>query len=121
MPARSLILLLVAVSVRAASRMHKEILESQRYPEAVFMPDRVDGKLPAQDQSQIDVHGIFKIHGADHELTLHFQVERAGGQHIASTHFMIPYVEWGMKNPSNFLLKVDKTVDMDIKTALNER
>jgi polyisoprenoid-binding protein YceI len=121
MPARSLILLLVAVSVLAARRMHKEILESQRYPEAVFMPDRVDGKLPAQDQSQIDVHGIFKIHGADHELTLHFQVERAGGQHIVSTHFMIPYVEWGMKNPSNFLLKVDRTVDIDIKTTLNER
>jgi hypothetical protein len=30
---------------------------------------------------------------------------------------MIPYVEWGMKNPINFLLKVDKTIDMDIKTT----
>ena len=101
------------------SRMHQEILESQRYPEATFIPDHLDGKLAPQGQSEIDVHGVFKIHGADHELTLHFQVGQAGGQYGASTHFVIPYVQWGMKNPSNFLLKVDKTVDMDIKTTIN--
>lgn len=98
-------------------RMHREILESQRYPEATFTPDHVNGKLAAEGQSQMDVHGIFKIHGSDHELTLHFQVERADAQYTASTHFVIPYVQWGMKNPSNFVLKVDKTVDLDIKTT----
>ncbi len=98
-------------------RMHKDVLESQKYPEAVFTPDRVDGKLPADGQGQIDVHGVFKIHGADHDLTLHLQVERAGVQYAVSTHFQIPYVQWGMKDPSNFLLKVDKTVEMEIKTS----
>jgi polyisoprenoid-binding protein YceI len=101
------------------SRMHKEILESQRYPEAIYTPDHVDGKLAPQGRSQMDVHGVFKVHGVNHEMTLHIQVEQAGGQYTASTHFVIPYVQWGMKNPSNFLLKVDKTVDMDIKTTIN--
>jgi polyisoprenoid-binding protein YceI len=101
-------------------RMHKDILESRRYPEAAFTPDRVDGKLAPEGPSQIDMHGVFKIHGADHELTLHFQVEHtAAGQYSASTHFVIPYVQWGMKDPSNLLLKVDKTVDVDIKTTIN--
>jgi polyisoprenoid-binding protein YceI len=100
-------------------RMHKEILESQRYPEAIYTPDHVDGKLAPQGRSQMDVHGVFKVHGVNHEMTLHIQVEQAGGQYTASTHFVIPYVQWGMKNPSNFLLKVDKTVDMDIKTTIN--
>jgi polyisoprenoid-binding protein YceI len=84
-------------------------VESQRYPEASFTPDRVDGKLASQGPSEIDVHGVFRIHGADHEVTLRFQVDRTGDRFTASTHFMIPYLEWGMKNPSNFLLKVDKT------------
>jgi polyisoprenoid-binding protein YceI len=101
-------------------RMHKEILESQRYPEAVFNPDRMDGKLAPQGSSQIDVYGVFKIHGADHRLTLHFDVRREADRYTAAAHFVIPYVEWGMKNPSNFLLKVEKTVDMDIKTILYE-
>jgi polyisoprenoid-binding protein YceI len=101
-------------------RMHKEILESRRYPEATFKPDHFDGKLVPDGESQIDVHGLFNIHGADHELTLHFQVRRIGNQLTASTHFTIPYVQWGMKDPSNFMLKVDKIVDIDIKTALND-
>jgi polyisoprenoid-binding protein YceI len=101
------------------SRMHKEILESQRYPEATFIPDHVNGKLAQQGSSQMDVHGVFKLHGVDHELTLHVQAGKAGGQYTASTHFVIPYVQWGIRNPSNFLLKVDKTVDMDIKTTIN--
>ena len=96
-------------------RMLKEILESQRYPEATFTPDHVEGKLAPDEPSQVDVHGLFNIHGADHELTLHFQVE----QSIASAHFTIPYVQWGIKDPSNFLLKVDKTVEMDIKTIVH--
>jgi polyisoprenoid-binding protein YceI len=76
--------------------MHKEILESQRYPEAVFTPDHVDGHIAPLGDSQIDLHGTFRIHGADHELTLHFQVQASEGQYTASTHFVIPYVQWGM-------------------------
>lgn len=91
--------------------MHKQILENQRFPEATFTPDHVDGKY--------DVHGVLKIHGSSHELTLHFQVDRAGDQYIASTHFVIPYVQWGIKDPSNFLLKVAKTVEVDIKTTID--
>ncbi|MBZ5608945.1 MAG: YceI family protein [Acidobacteriia bacterium] len=99
-------------------RMHKEILESQKYPEAVFVPDNVQGRLETEGESQLDVHGVFKIHGADHELTLHLLVDaQGGGRYTASTHFFIPYVKWGMKNPSNFFLKVDDTVAMDIKAS----
>ena len=50
-------------------RMHKDILESGRYPEIVFTPDRVDGAIAPQGVSQIQVHGVFRIHGAEHEIT----------------------------------------------------
>jgi polyisoprenoid-binding protein YceI len=95
-------------------RMQKEILESQKYPEAVFSPDHVDGPL---GQPEVDVHGKINIHGADHELTLHFKVTAEDGQYAVSTHFTIPYVQWGMKNPSNFFLKVGDKVEMDVKAS----
>jgi polyisoprenoid-binding protein YceI len=95
-------------------RMHKEILESQQYPEAVFTPDHLDGQVAPQGESQVDVHGTFRIHGAGHEMVLHFVVQAGGNQFSASTHFTLPYVNWGMKNPSNFLLKVDDKLEMDI-------
>jgi polyisoprenoid-binding protein YceI len=100
-------------------RMHKDILQSMRFPDASFVPDRVDGKLPAEGDAQMDVHGLLHLHGAGHELTLHFQVQRAGSEFIASTRFMIPYVEWGLKDPSSFLLKVQKAVEIDIQTTIH--
>lgn len=98
-------------------RMHKEILESARYPEAVFIADRVSGELTPRGESQLDVHGNFQIHGASHEMTLHFRATVNGSEVAASTGFVIPYVQWGIKNPSNFLLRVSDKVEMSIKTT----
>jgi polyisoprenoid-binding protein YceI len=99
-------------------RMHKEILETKKYPEAVFIPDQVKGQVEAAAPSAIDVHGILKIHGQDHELTLRFDMLPDGNRYAASTHFTIPYIHWGMKNPSNFLLKVDPNVEVEVKANL---
>ena len=96
-------------------RMLREILESQKYPEAVFTPDHVEGKLAS---SVMDVHGMFKIHGAGHEFSMHFEVKPDGNNYTASTRFTIPYVQWGMKSPSNFLLKVDDKVTVDVRAGV---
>jgi len=98
-------------------RMHKEILESARYPDAVFTPDHVSGELAPRGESQLDLHGNFQIHGAGHELTLHFRAEVKNSEVAGSTGFLIPYVQWGMKNPSNFLLRVSDKVEMSIQAA----
>ena len=98
-------------------RMHKEVLESTRYPEAVFTPDRVSGELASSGESQLDVHGAFQIHGASHEMTFHFRAEVKAGEVVTSTGFVIPYVQWGMKKPNNFLLKVSDKVDMNIQAT----
>ena len=98
-------------------RMHKEILESAKYPEIVFAPDRVDGAVAPQGASQIQVHGMFRIHGAAHEITIPVQVQMNNGQASAKTNFAIPYVKWGMKNPSTFLLHVSDKVEIEAATG----
>ena len=95
-------------------RMHKNILESERYPEIVFMPDGVSGKIPGQGMAVVQVHGLFRIHGAGHEMTVPVQVQAEATQVTASTRFSVPYVKWGMKNPSTFFLKVNETVDLSV-------
>ena len=44
-------------------KMHREVLESDRYPEITFRPDHVDGTLLPQGKSSVRVHGIFNMHG----------------------------------------------------------
>ena len=98
-------------------RMHKEILESARYPEATLTPDHVNGELMPSGESQLSVHGTFLIHGSSHEMTLPFLAEVKAAEVSATTTFVIPYVQWGMKNPSNFLLKVEDKVQMTIQAV----
>ena len=98
-------------------RMHSNILESDRYREIVFRPDRVEGKVAPQGSSQVQLHGMFTIHGAEHEITLPVEVVAADGQFTASTHFFIPYVKWGMKNPSTLFLRVSDKVELTIHTV----
>jgi polyisoprenoid-binding protein YceI len=99
------------------SRMHKSILESQKYPEIAFTPRHVKGQIALQGDSQVEVEGTFNIHGADHALTLVAKVNAQDGRLTAVTHFAVPYVQWGMKNPSTFILRVSETVDIDIHAS----
>jgi hypothetical protein len=37
-----------------------------------------------------------------------------GSDAVATTHFIIPYAAWGMKDESRLLLRVDKEVSVDV-------
>ena len=96
-------------------RMQDEVLESNRYPAIFFHPSQIKGAFEAGEATQ-DLVGVgtFNIHGADHPLELPLKVKVAAGVVTATTHFTVPYVAWGMKNPSKFMLKVSKEVEIDL-------
>jgi polyisoprenoid-binding protein YceI len=98
-------------------RMTREILEAQRYPEIHFTPTRFAGSIATCETSIIKVNGSFLIHGQAHEITIPMQIEMSPQEFTATGKFIVPYVQWGMKNPSNFLLKVDDKVEIDLTVA----
>ena len=93
-------------------KMHKDVIESGRYPEIVFRPDRADGELAVSGVSTLQVHGMFTMHGAEHEVTFPVEMTFAGNAWNAKASFQIPYVHWGMKNPSVLFLRVDDVVQV---------
>jgi phage host-nuclease inhibitor protein Gam len=42
------------------------------------------------------------------------QIHIEGSTLAAKAHFTVPYVQWGLKDPSIFILKVAKVVDIDL-------
>jgi polyisoprenoid-binding protein YceI len=98
-------------------KMHKDILESAANPEIVFRPDRIDGKVANQGKSNIQVHGIFSIHGGDHEIMIPVEVEMGADHWSAAGHFVVPYQKWGIKNPSTFILRVSESVELDVRAS----
>jgi polyisoprenoid-binding protein YceI len=95
-------------------KMHQEVLQSQRYPEISFRPDRAEGRILVPRSSILQVHGVFTIHGSEHEVTVPVAVKLGADRWEASAHFQVPYVQWGMKNPSVLFLRVGDTVEIDL-------
>lgn len=95
-------------------KMHKEILESQRYPEITFAPTKLSGTFDLQGNSNVQVDGVFRLHGSDHPLTLTLPVQATGSTLSAKAHFVVPYIAWGLKNPNALFLHVSDKVEIDI-------
>jgi len=98
-------------------KMQQETLESQRYPEITFTPTKLSGKVELSGDSTVQVDGIFRLHGAEHPLTLTLPVQAKGNNLSAHIHIVIPYIVWGLKNPSTFMLHVSDKVEVNISAA----
>jgi polyisoprenoid-binding protein YceI len=98
-------------------KMHRDVLESAKFPEIVFTPKQITGTVTAEGASKVGVEGQFRLHGKEHDVTLPIDVQADGRNLKITTHIDIPYVQWGLKNPSNFLLHVGDKVAIDIQAT----
>jgi len=98
-------------------KMHKDILQSGQYPEITFAPRQVQGQVLPAGEFKVQVVGTFTMHGESHPLTLIVQASAAGEQLTAKVTFSIPYMSWGLKNPSTLFLRVNSTVDIAIQAV----
>jgi polyisoprenoid-binding protein YceI len=99
------------------SKIRRGILEANRFPEIVFAPRSVVGPLPAHGSAAVQVRGVFRIHGADHDMTLTALLAVTGSTFELTTSFRLPYIAWGMKDPSTLFLRAGKEVEITIKAA----
>jgi len=95
-------------------KMNADILDVAHFADVSFVPQSYQGTLAATGDSTIQVSGTFTLHGTPHDLTVPMQVHIEGDNCTAKTHFVVPYVKWGLKDPSIFILKVAKEVDIDL-------
>jgi polyisoprenoid-binding protein YceI len=98
------------------SEMKDSILEVERYPEITFTPRQAEGQSAARGEFPATIRGILTLHGAPHEITLSMMVQPGGDHFTATTHFTVPYVAWGMKNPSILMFRCADTVYVDVRT-----
>jgi polyisoprenoid-binding protein YceI len=99
---------------RRDRRMHRQILEDQKYPEIVFAPQHISGKLAPQGTSQLELQGVLSLHGEQHPMTFVVPVQINEAKVSAEVRFTLPYQKWGMKNPSTFVLRVSDKVSIDV-------
>jgi polyisoprenoid-binding protein YceI len=97
--------------------MHRRVLESERYPLVVFRVERLLGTLPPSGTSDLMLAGIVMMHGAEHALAVPLRASVAGDTVSATALFEIPYVAWGLRDPSMFFLRVAPVAAVSVRTA----
>ena len=95
-------------------KMHKDILESPKYSDIVFTPRHVKGTVANEGKSNVEVEGILTMHGKSKPVTMPLEVQLQNGNGSADGSFSVKYLEWGMKNPSTFILRVNDTVQIHV-------
>jgi len=95
------------------AKMQSEVLESQKYPEIFFHPEKSVGTLKQGSEQHLTLIGSFNMHGADHPLKVDTLVTVQGDEATAKAEFDVPYVEWGMKDESTMFMR-DKRVHVSM-------
>jgi len=95
-------------------KMHGKVLLSAEHPRIVIRADGIEGDLSLEGTSEVVLVGVMKLLGADHPVRIPITVVVDGGTTTVDASFSVPYVEWGLDDPSTFLLKVGKEVPVTI-------
>ena len=95
-------------------RMHKDTLKVDQYATVSFVPKTYTGIIAPSGDSTIEVSGVFTLLGTPHDLTIPIQIHLDGSKADAKGHFDIPYIQWGLKDPSFMFWKAEHNVAIDL-------
>jgi polyisoprenoid-binding protein YceI len=95
-------------------KMNKVILEVEQHATVSFEPKSYAGAIAPSGDSTIQVTGILTLLGTPHEITIPILVHLEGTTATAKAHFVVPYIQWGLKDPSFLFWKADKDVTIDL-------
>jgi polyisoprenoid-binding protein YceI len=98
-------------------KMNRDILKVEQYAEVSFEPKSYAGAIAPSGDSNLQVTGIFTLLGTPHEITVPILVHLDSTTATAKAHFVVPYVQWGLKNPSFLIWKADDDVAIDLSLA----
>jgi polyisoprenoid-binding protein YceI len=95
-------------------KMNKDILKVDQFKTVSFALKTYDGTIAASGDSTIHVSGVFTLLGTPHDLTIPMQIHIDGSKATAKGQFVVPYVQWGLKNPSFLIWKAENDVGIDL-------
>jgi hypothetical protein len=100
-------------------KMNKDILKVDQFTTVSFAPKAYTGVIAASGDSNIQVSGVFTLLGTPHDLTIPMEIHIDGSKATVKAHFVVPYVQWGLKNPSFLIWKAENDVAIDLMLAGN--
>ncbi|HEY6489543.1 MAG: YceI family protein [Terracidiphilus sp.] len=95
-------------------KMNKDVLHVEQYATVSFEPKSYAGSIAPSGDSTVQVTGIFTLLGTPHEILVPVLIHLDGASATAKARFVVPYVQWGLKNPSFLIWKAEDDVAIDL-------
>ena len=96
-------------------KMTNDQMKAPTYATVTFAPTKFAGKLNDSGDSTGQVDGTFTLIGQAHPISVPMSVHMESGRFTATGEFTVPFVSWGMKDPSFMMFKVEKQVKVQLK------
>ena len=95
-------------------KMYRDVLQIEQHATISFEPKTYAGTIASSGDSNLKVSGNFILLGTPHEITVPMLVHLDGTNATVKAHFVVPYVQWGLKNPSFLIWKAEDDVAIDL-------
>jgi hypothetical protein len=98
---------------RRDSKMHQQVLKSTEYPLIRMILRRADGILNPATGGALQIEADLVLLGRPHPVSFPAEItilDVETGRLRATGAFSVPYVAWGLEDPSSIFLRVDKEV-----------
>jgi polyisoprenoid-binding protein YceI len=94
--------------------MHADVLESARFPTMTFRANHLEVARRDATSADVTLHGVLSMHGQEHPLALPAKLVAHDGRVSIEIAFDLPYVDWGVPDYSNLVLRVDRFVQVKV-------
>jgi len=95
--------------------LRDDVFEVARFPSIRFLPSSFDGTLAEEGRSELVVQGEIDLHGVGHAVDLPTRLTAEGGELTAEFDLDVPFIEWGLHDPSILFLRVGKVVQVHVR------
>ena len=102
-------------SEKRDKKMHSKVLLSSEHQRIAIRAESIEGTLELEGTTEVVLVGTMELIGVEHPIRVPMTITIDGGSASVDATFTVPYVEWGLKDPSTFVLRVGKEVPVTIK------
>ncbi len=102
---------------RRDKKMHNEVLLSEQHPMITFEAQSWSGDLAMQGASDLEIVGTMTLVGQSHAISLPIHIDVQNGALEGKSSFTVPFIDWGLRDPSILFLSVDKDVQVTVEAV----
>lgn len=98
-------------------KMHGKVLLSSDHPTISIRAEKLEGPLSLSGDSEVTLVGSMVLLGSVHPIRVPMKVSIDGDRATVEASFAVPYVDWGLEDPSTFVLRVGKEVPVTVRAS----